>query len=37
MQAIQSSSAQSRIRAARAFAARFPPDTELLVVAAKPA
>ena len=34
MQAIQSSSAQSRIRAARAFAARFPPDTELLIVAA---
>ena len=34
MQAIQSSSARSRLRAARAFAAQFPPDAELLIVAA---
>ena len=34
MHAVQSSSARSRIRAARAFIGRFPPDTELLIVAA---
>src|SRR5206468_7972173 len=34
MQAIQSSSAQSRLRAAAAFVRRFSPDTELLIVAA---
>src|SRR4051794_40646940 len=34
MQAIQSSSARSRVHAARDFVGRFPPDTELLIVAA---
>jgi len=34
MQAVQSSSARSRVLAARAFVGRFPPDTEVLIVAA---
>jgi ATP-dependent helicase/nuclease subunit B len=34
MHAVSSSSARSRISAARAFIHRFPPDTELLIVAA---
>jgi len=34
MQAIQSSAARARARAALAFVGRFSPDTELLIVAA---